>query len=145
MPTLPAEFTKVILIFESVFSKRVWQHAQVLIAGALLAVGQRTVSTVLRVTGLGQLRQFQQFHRVLNRVLNRTGWSALAASRVLLGALLRAFVPEGPGLVGLDDTITTMHCSTERPPRSVAVPDVSHGESVGGGVRVSFPHRCAAH
>lgn len=101
MPTLPAEFTKVILIFESVFSKRVWQHAQVLIAGALLAVGQRTVGAVLRVMGLGQLRQFQRFHRVLNRA----NWSALAASRVLLGALLRAFVPAGPVLVGLDDTI----------------------------------------
>jgi hypothetical protein len=65
MPTLPAEFTKVILIFESVFSKRVWRHAQVLIAGALLAVGQRTVGAVLRVMGLGQLRQFQRFHRRL--------------------------------------------------------------------------------
>jgi hypothetical protein len=101
MPTLPAEFTKVILIFESVFSKRVWRHAQVLIAGALLAVGQRTVGAVLRVMGLGQLRQFQRFHRVLNRA----NWSALAASRVLLGALLRAFVPAGPVVVGLDDTI----------------------------------------
>jgi hypothetical protein len=48
MPTLPAEFTKVILIFESVFSKRVWRHAQVLIAGALLAVGQCTVGAVLQ-------------------------------------------------------------------------------------------------
>jgi hypothetical protein len=101
MPTLPADFTKVILIFESVFSKRVWRHAQVLIAGALLAVGQRTVGAVLRVMGLGQLRQFQRFHRVLNRA----NWSALAASRVLLGALLRAFVPAGPVVVGLDDTI----------------------------------------
>ena len=101
MPTLPAEFTKVILIFEPLFSKRVWRQAQVLIAGALLAVGQRTVSAVLRVMGLGQLRQFQRFHRVLNRA----GWSALAASRVLLEALLRAFVPEGPVLMGLDDTI----------------------------------------
>jgi hypothetical protein len=101
MPTLPAEFTKVILIFESVFSKRVWRHAQVLIAGSLLAVGQRTVGAVLRVMGLGQLRQFQRFHRVLNRA----NWSALAASRVLLGALLRAFVPVGSVVVGLDDTI----------------------------------------
>jgi hypothetical protein len=73
----------------------------VLIAGSLLAVGQRTVGAVLRVMGLGQLRQFQRFHRVLNRA----NWSALAASRVLLGALLRAFVPAGPVVVGLDDTI----------------------------------------
>lgn len=49
MPTLPAEFTKGTLIFEPLFSKRVWRRPQVLIAGAILAVGQRTIGAMLRV------------------------------------------------------------------------------------------------
>ncbi|WP_211223748.1 transposase [Massilia niastensis] len=83
------------------FSKRAWPLAQVLLAGAILAVGPRTVSAVLRVMGLSQERQFQKYHRVLNRVK----WSTLAASRRLLGMLIEAFVPDGPLLMALDDTI----------------------------------------
>ena len=40
-----------------------------------------------------------------HRVLNRAAWSGRAAARVLLGLLLDAFVPAGPVLLGLDDTI----------------------------------------
>lgn len=101
MLMLPIEFTRLVLMFAPLFSKRVWPHVQVLMAGAILAVGQRTVSAVLRVMGLSGLRQFQRFHRVLNRA----SWSSLAASRVLLGALLKAFVPDGAVVVGMDDTI----------------------------------------
>ena len=51
--------------------------------------------------GLSQERQFQKDHRVLNRV----NWSTLAASRRLLKLLIEAFVPEGPLVMALDDTI----------------------------------------
>jgi hypothetical protein len=37
--------------------------------------------------------------------LNRAAWSPLAASRILLRLLVRAFVPHGPLIFGLDDTI----------------------------------------
>lgn len=74
---------------------------QVLVAGAILAVGPRTVSAVLRVMGLSQERQFQKYHWVLNRVK----WSTLAGSRRLLTLLIEAFVPEGPLVMALDDTI----------------------------------------
>ena len=50
---------------------------------------------------MSQERQFQKYHRVLNRVQ----WSTLAASRRLLGLLIEAFAPEGPLLMALDDTI----------------------------------------
>ena len=40
-----------------------------------------------------------------HRVLNRAAWSGRAAARVLLGLLLETFVPAGPVLLGLDDTI----------------------------------------
>ena len=51
--------------------------------------------------GLSQERHFQTYHRVLNRA----AWSSLAASRILLQLLVRAFAPEGPLVFGLDDTI----------------------------------------
>jgi hypothetical protein len=87
--------------FAPVFSKRVWQHALVLVTGAILAPGQRMVSSVLRVTGLSQLPSFQRYHRVLNRDV----WSSLALSRILLRLLVSAFAPEGPLVFGIDGTI----------------------------------------
>jgi DDE superfamily endonuclease len=101
MPTLPAEFTKLVEVFSSLFSRRVWRLVPVLLAGAILATGRRTVTALLRIMGLDQERQFQTFHRVLNRA----SWSSLAASRRLLLALVRAFVPHGPVVLGMDDTI----------------------------------------
>jgi hypothetical protein len=87
--------------FAPLFSARVWRHAQVLLAGALLAPAQRTVTTALRVVGLAQLHQFHRYHRVLSRDC----WSSLAASRVLLRLLVATFVPAGPLGFGIDETI----------------------------------------
>ena len=42
-----------------IFSARVWPQAQTLLLGALLAPGNRTVSAVLEVMGLGAQPQFQ--------------------------------------------------------------------------------------
>jgi hypothetical protein len=52
MSTLPAGFAKLIVPFACLFSKRVFQSAQVLLAGAILAPGKRTVTSVLRIMGL---------------------------------------------------------------------------------------------
>jgi hypothetical protein len=87
--------------FVPLFSKRVWPHVQVLLAGAILAPGKRTVSAALRVMDLGQTEQFQCYHRVLNRAT----WSGREASRVLLGVLVRTFVPNGPLVIGVDETL----------------------------------------
>jgi hypothetical protein len=74
---------------------------QVLVIGAILAPGKRTVTSVLRIMGLSQEKQFQNFHRVLSRAR----WSSLLISCLLLGMLINTFVPQGPILLGLDDTI----------------------------------------
>jgi hypothetical protein len=84
-----------------VFSRRVWRYARVLAAGALLTPGKRTVAAALRVTGLSSIRRFERYHRVLNRAR----WSGLAVSRILLSLLVAAFVPDGPIVVGVDETI----------------------------------------
>ena len=101
MPRLPARFAAVILCFAPLFFQRSWRHAEVLLVGAILAPGRRTVSSILRISGLCRERRFVNYHRVLNRA----AWSGRAAARVLLGLLLDAFLPAGPVLLGLDDTI----------------------------------------
>ena len=65
------------------------------------APGKRTVSAALRVMGLGQTEQFQRYHRVLNRSV----WSGREASHVLLGELVRPLVPNGPLMIGVDETL----------------------------------------
>jgi hypothetical protein len=52
--TLPPKMVQVLASFAPLFSKRVWQHAQVLLVGAILAPGTRTVSSALRAMGLGR-------------------------------------------------------------------------------------------
>ncbi|WP_206664495.1 transposase [Dankookia rubra] len=101
MPRLPARFAAVILCFALFFQQRSWRHAEVLLIGAILAPGRRTVTSILQISGLCRERRFVNYHRVLNRA----AWSGRAAARVLLGLLLDAFLPAGPVLLGLDDTI----------------------------------------
>lgn len=101
MPTLPGNYLSLISAFAPYFSNLVWQHAQVLVLGAILAPGQRTVTAVLRIVGLDTERHFQTYHRVLNRA----AWSSWALSRVLLQQLVATFAALGDIVVGLDDTI----------------------------------------
>ncbi len=101
MPTLPSEYLTLIVAFAPIFSKRIWNHIQVLLVGAILTPNQRTVTAVLRIMGLSQEQHFQNYHRLLNRAV----WSSRAISRVLLGLLIAAFACLGPIIVGLDDTI----------------------------------------
>ena len=102
MEALPREIVRVLRNFEDVFSERVWDWVQVLVVGAILTPGQRTVASVLRVMGLSDERQYQNYHRVLNRAR----WSSRELSRRLLVLLVQVFVPaDAPVLVGVDETI----------------------------------------
>ena len=101
MRTLPATMIRVLAPFAPLFSERVFQHVQVLLAGAILAPGRRTVSSALRAMGLDGRKPFHRYHRVLSRA----NWSSKEASRVLLGLLVEAFVPDGPLVVGVDETL----------------------------------------
>ena len=101
MLTLPSEYVTLIQAFAPVFSKRIWQHLQVLVIGAILAPGKRTVTAALRIMGLSQDKHFQNYHRILNRA----AWSGLEVSRVLLQLLVTTFAPVGDLVLGIDDTI----------------------------------------
>ena len=101
MCPLPTRFASFIVPFASLFRHRTWRHAYTLLAGAILAPGRRTVTTALRIVGLAGERHFCNYHRVLSRA----AWSPRAASRILLRLLLATFVPRGPIVLGLDDTL----------------------------------------
>jgi hypothetical protein len=102
MRDLPEAIISVLRQFELAFGERVWEWAKILLIGAILAPGTRTVTSALRVMGLSQERQFQTFHRVLNR----DRWSSRHLSGILLRVLVQTFVPaDQPVVMGLDDHI----------------------------------------
>jgi hypothetical protein len=101
MHTLPTSMIQVLAPFAPLFSERVFKHVQLLLVGAILAPGKRTVASALRAVSLEDERRFCRYHRVLNRAV----WSSREASRVLLGLLVEAFVPEGPLVLGIDETL----------------------------------------
>ena len=102
MPHLPEAIILVLAPFAPLFSERVWLHAQVLLLGAILAPGARTVTAALRVMGLAMAHHFTNDHRVLTRAT----WSARQGSRLLLGLLITLLVPPGATIVlGADDTV----------------------------------------
>ena len=77
MLTPPTESMIVLGCFAQVFSERTWDWVQVLVVGAILAPGKRTVTSVLTVVGLSQEKQYQRYHRVLNWAK----WSGLQVTR----------------------------------------------------------------
>jgi len=97
----PAKLATWMQPFRSSFTASTWQHVLVLIVGAILAPGRRTVAAALRVTGLDQDPHFTNYHRVLNR--NR--WRSRPLARRLLRLLVSTFVPHGPVIIGLDETL----------------------------------------
>ena len=62
MLRLPTRFAAVVLCFAPLFSHRSWRHAEVLLVGAILAPGRRTVTSILRITGLRRERRFVNYH-----------------------------------------------------------------------------------
>ena len=100
MLNLPAEITTFLAPFAPLFPPSVWYQAQILVVGAILTPGKRTVTAILSVMGLRQSRHFQNYPRVLNRARG----SSRAISPHLVPVLLTVSVPQGPLMSGLDDT-----------------------------------------
>jgi len=87
--------------FREFFTAPVWDHVLVLVTGAVLTTGKRTVSAVLRVMGLSQSGDFALYHHVLSQAR----WDSRAIARQLLLMILERFLPSGPVIIGIDDTI----------------------------------------
>jgi hypothetical protein len=95
MITILSEFAPVI------YGITTWYKVEVLVAGAILTTGKRTVSAVLRVMGLSQDHNYAMYHHVLSRAV----WSGLAASAILLRVLLKTFDLGEDLVFGIDETI----------------------------------------
>lgn len=87
--------------FRDGFTAAVWPRVLVLVAGAILAPGQRTVSAALRVMGLANRPGFGRYHEVLSEAR----WDGRALARKLLVHLLDRLLPEGEVVIVPDDSI----------------------------------------
>lgn len=103
MPTSahPAILAQWMAPFSAFFTRPTFQHVLTLVAGVILSPGRRTVAAALSIMGMRETANFTNFHRVLNR--NR--WPPRALAQRLLTLLIAAFVPDGPVVIGIDETI----------------------------------------
>lgn len=101
MLSLPIALRSAIGVFAPVFSRPVWPHVKVLLPGAILAPGSRTVTAILRIMGLSAASDFQTYQRVLHRAV----WSPLTARRLLRRFFVAVFIPWDGVVFGLDDPI----------------------------------------
>jgi DDE superfamily endonuclease len=92
MRVVPKACAHLMSTFAPLFTKRVWQPVQVLLVGAILSPGKRTITAAWRVMGLAQVRSLQPLHRVLNRAV----WSRLEGSHRRWRLLVRLLAPTGP-------------------------------------------------
>ena len=98
---VPAILVTWLAIFRPCFTAPVWNHILVLVAGAVLAPGKRTVTQALRVMGLADQPGFGRYHEALNRAR----WNARDVARRLLLHLLAVLSPSGEVVIAIDDTI----------------------------------------
>ena len=96
MLTLPDAIVSLLLPFATLFTNPTWRKAQVLLVGAILTPGQRTVAAALRVMGLSDQRDYARYHEVLNRAV----WSPREAARILL-LLQHQDHSDGPLIFGI--------------------------------------------
>ncbi len=102
MLTLPNAIVSILIPFATLFTNPTWRKAQVLLVGAILTPGQRTVAAALRVMGRSDHRDYARYHEVLNRAV----WSPRAAARILLVLLLQHLDGgDGPLVFGIDETL----------------------------------------
>ena len=102
MLTLPDAIVPILIPFVTLFTYPTWRKAQVLLFGAILTPGQRTVAAALRVMGRSDHLDYARYHEVLNRAV----WSPRKAARILLALLLQHLDRgDGPLIFGIDETL----------------------------------------
>ena len=102
MLTLPDAIVPILAPFATLFTNPTWRKAQLLMVGAILATGQRTVAAALRVMGRSDQDDYARYHEVLNRAV----WSPREAARILLWLLLQYLDHgDGPLIFGIDETL----------------------------------------
>ena len=102
MLTLPDAIVPILVPFATLFTNPTWRKAQLLLVGAVLSTGQRTVAAALRVMGRSDRDDYARYHEVLNRAV----WSPREVARILLLLLLQYLDRgDGPLIFGIDETL----------------------------------------
>lgn len=100
MLELPIFILPILVNFQHLFSKPVFEHIKLLIIGAIACPKQRTIAAILRVLGLSQDKKYSNYYYALNRAK----WSSLKVSLVLFSLLIK-LVPKGMPLeIVMDET-----------------------------------------
>ena len=87
MPTLCPQLIQILAPFAIIFScSKTWTKMLVLMTGALLCKGGRTVCSALKVMGLQGEQAFASYHRVFNRAQ----WDARKGAKILLLQIIKA-------------------------------------------------------
>jgi DDE superfamily endonuclease len=98
---LPRHARQLLDTLAPAFTRPAFLRFVVLVLGAILTLGSRTVANLLRTLGDLAPGHFSSFHRLLSRCR----WQSRRLVRALVATLLRRFLPDGPiPLVG-DDTV----------------------------------------
>jgi len=95
------EIISVLSAFAPLFTKPTWKNINTLLIGAILCRGARRITNILRVMGLSEVKNFSKYHRVLSR----TQWNSLIASKILLGLLIKLLPESWPIIVAVDETL----------------------------------------
>lgn len=102
MSTLLPSIIPILAPFTILFScSKTWTKASLLLTGAILCKGGRTVCSCLRVLGLQGEQAFEKYHRVLNRAR----WSSLKGAKILLLQLVKALNLDGPLVFAIDEHV----------------------------------------
>ncbi len=99
---LPERLLERLADLPKLFTRPTWQNILLLVAGAILAPGKRTVTAALRILGREHETDFPIYHGVLNRAV----WSSRAVAGWLLRLLVGTFLgADATVVIGIDDTI----------------------------------------
>ena len=101
VPEAPAILATWLAVFRPCFTAPVWSRVLVLVAGAVLSPGKRTITQALRVMGLADQPGFRRYHEALSRAR----WDSREVARRLLMHLLAVLWPSGEVVIAIDDTI----------------------------------------
>ena len=98
--SLPSPIITILWPFSELFSRLSWFTSLELLLGAILCRGSRTVTGILRATGLSQKKGFSKYHRILNSL----DWSPKRGSEILLKMILKMIGSERPVIL-IDETL----------------------------------------
>lgn len=95
------EIISVLAVFAPLFTRPTWENINTLLIGAILCRGARRITSILRVMGLGEVKNFSKYHRVLSRAR----WDSLAASKILFGLLIKLLPKDWSIIIAVDETL----------------------------------------